>query len=214
MNQRSAVADKKAKLTEPKLKSSAKGLKDVMKSCIKFGVLGGVAGIFLAAFIICMKAIIVDAVNNASEVTRIFGIRVFGDYKSKKSSNRFADMLYRMSYGDASSDKDDFFKVLTANIDAYVNAFKDKNIDEIALVGRLKTSDMKEIAGSVNGAETSEVVKLAGDILTDAEAIRTINDKKYAIVALDRSTSKNDLRKQLEKLQGLEKTVIGAVLYD
>ena len=214
INQRSAVADKKAKLTEPKQSSPAKGLKDVLKSCIKFGVLGGVVGVFLAAFFICMKAIMVDVVNNASEVTRLFGIRVFGDYKAKKSKNRFADMLYRMSYGDASSDKADFFKVLTANIDAYVSAFKDKEIREIALVGRLNPQSMKEIAASVNGAETSDVVKLAGDILTDAEAIRTITDKKYAIVALDRATSKNDLKKQLEKLQGLEKTVIGAVLYD
>ena len=185
-----------------------------MKTCVKFGVLGGVAGVFLAAFFICMKAIIADAVNNASEVTRLFGIRVFGDYKSKESSNRLSDMLYKMSYGDATADKADFVKVLTANIDAYITAFKDKEIREIALVGRLKTEDMKELVSSVNGSGTAEVLKLAGDILTDAEAIHTINDKKYAIVAVDRNTSKNDLRKQLEKLQGLEKTVIGAVLFD
>ncbi|WP_036612897.1 hypothetical protein [Oribacterium sp. P6A1] len=214
INQRAAVYDKKTKLTEPKEKAAAASMKGVLKSCIKFGILGGVAGVFMAAFFICMKAIFADAVNNASEVTRLFGVRVFGDYKSKKSSNKLGDMLYRMSYGDATADKTDFIKVLSANIDAYITAFKDNEIKEIAFVGRLKTEDMKDIVGLVNGSENSGVLKLAGDILTDAEAIRTINDKKYAIVAVDRNTSKNDLRKQLEKLQGLEKTVIGAVLYE
>ena len=214
ISRRAAAADRKATLTEPKATDSSQSMKDLLKTCIKFGVLGGVAGVFLAAFFICMKAIIADTVNNASEVTRLFGIRVFGDYKEKKSSNRLSNMIYKMSYGDATADKADFIKVLTANIDAYITAFKDKEIREIALVGRLKTEDMKELVSSVNGSGTAEVLKLAGDILTDAEAIRTINDKKYAIVAVDRNTSKNDLRKQLEKLQGLEKTVIGAVLFD
>ncbi len=214
INQYDAVYSKLTKLTEPKEKAAAEGLKDVLKSCIKFGVLGGFAGAFLAALWIVVQAIMFDAVNNAEEVSRIFGIRVFGDYKEKKASNRFSDMLYKMSYGDATVDKADFVKVLTANIDAYIAAFKDKEIREIALAGRLKTEDMKEIVNAVNGSESTEVLKLAGDILTDAEAIRTINDKKYAIVAIDRNTSKNDLRKQLEKLQGLEKTVIGAVLFD
>lgn len=214
INQYDTVYSKLTKLTEPKETAAASGLKDVLKSCIKFGVLGGFAGAFLAALWIVVQAIMFDAVNNAEEVSRIFGIMVFGDYKEKKSSNRFSDMLYKMSYGDATVDKADFVKVLTANIDAYIAAFKDKEIREIALAGRLKTEDMKEIVNAVNGSESTEVLKLAGDILTDAEAIRTINDKKYAIVAIDRNTSKNDLRKQLEKLQGLEKTVIGAVLFD
>ncbi|OON88479.1 hypothetical protein BXO88_01425 [Oribacterium sp. C9] len=214
ITQRDAALTMKSRLTEPTEGGTASSLKSVLKSAVKFGIIGGVAGAFLAAFIICLKAIIVDTVNNASEITRLFGIRVFGDYKSGKSTGKCADMLYRMSYGDASPDKADFIGVLTANIDAYVEAFKDKEINEISFVGRLKTEDMKEIVSSVNSSESSELLKFAGDILTDSEAIRTISDRKYAIVAVDRNTTKNDFRKQLEKLQGLEKTVIGAVLFD
>lgn len=208
------VYDKYTKLTEPKKKDAAASLKDVLKSCIKFGLIGGFAGAFLAALVICVKAIMVDAVNNAQEVTDNFGLRVFGDYKSKKSGNKLSDALYKMSYGDATADKADFLKVLTANIGAYLSAFKDKEITEISFVGRLKASDMKEIAEAVNSRKGSEVIKFAGDILTDAEAINEISDKEYMIIALDRNTPKADLRKQLEKLKGLEKTIIGAVLFD
>ena len=214
INQYETIKDKYSKLTEPSKSGSGTSLKGVLKSCIKFGMIGGFVGLFLAAGIICVNAIFVDAVNTASEVNDYFGVRVFGDYKSRKSSGKFGDMLYKATYGDATSDKEDFLKVFAANIDAYVHAFKDKQVTDVAFVGRLDTSDMKEMVEAVNTAKGSELIAYAGDILTDAEAINFIKDKKYAIVAVDRKTPKRDLRKQLEKLKGLDKTVIGAVLYD
>lgn len=214
INKYDAVYTKLNNLTEPKAKGADVGFRDILKSCVKFGIIGGFAGAFLAALVICIRAVMIDAVNNAQEVTRLFGVTVFGDYKAKKTSNKFSNILYKMSYGDATADRTDFLNVLSANIGAYLNAFKDKDIKEISFVGRLGADEMKEIAKAVNETKESDVLRFAGDILTDAEAINAISDKKYMMVALDRNTPKADLRKQLEKLKGLEKTVIGAVLYN
>ena len=61
-----------------------------LKSGVKFGIIGLILGFFLAAGFIVFKAIVEDKITNAGEITYLFGLRIFGDYKSLGKSNAIA----------------------------------------------------------------------------------------------------------------------------
>ena len=186
----------------------------VLKSGIKFGIIGMILGIFLSAGFIIFKAILEDKILNSGEIPSLFGLRVLGDYKSGAGANAFDKMLYKLSYGDALSDKEKFYEVAAANVKTFVAAFKDEDISEIALVGKINPEVLKTISKSINDLIGDETVKAAGDVIADATAITAIKDVKYTLIAVDRNTPKKDLRTQLEKLKGLKKSVAGILLFD
>ena len=216
-NQIATLYDKYAKLSDTEVTvEESKGLtkSGAVKNGIKFGVIGLFLGAFLAAGLISIKSILEDKINNAGEISRIFGLRIFGDYKSGAMEKGFGKLLYKMSYGDALADKDKFFEVAAANVKTFISAFIDEDIKEISLVGRIDFEAINNIVKSVNEINGDETVKLAGDIINDAEAINAIRDVKYTLIVADRNTSKKDLRSQLEKLKGLKKSVAGVLLFD
>ena len=209
-NNYTALSDKKVSA------ESGSGItrSQALKSGIKYGIIGLVLGIFVAAGFIVFKAIIEDKINNAGEISYLFGLRIFGDYKSGTGNNAFSKLLYKMSYGDALSDKEKFYQVAAANVKTFAAAFKDEDIKEISMVGRIGSETLKNIVDSVNAINGDETVKAAGDIIVDAEAINAIRDVKNTLIAVDRNTSKKDLRDQLKKLKGLNKSVAGVLLFD
>ncbi|MBO5599083.1 MAG: hypothetical protein J5943_10885 [Oribacterium sp.] len=232
-NNYTSLADKKVSTDS----SAAVGISrsQALKSGIKFGIIGLILGFFVAAGFIVFKAIVEDKITNAGEITYLFGLRIFGDYKSLGKSNAIAgpksggtagagnselranaidSMLYKLSYGDALPDKDKFYEVAAANVKTFVAAFKDEDIKEISLIGRIDPDALSNIARSVNTINGDETVKAAGDIITDAAAINAIRDVKYTLLAADRNTSRKNLRTQLQKLKGLKKQVAGILLFD
>lgn len=242
-NNYTSLADKKVGTDS----SAAVGISrsQALKSGIKFGIIGLILGFFVAAGFIVFKAIVEDKITNAGELTHLFGLRIFGDYKSlgkanaitgaksggtadsaaktgvtsgitnsELRANAFDSMLYKLSYGDALPDKEKFYEVAAANVKTFVAAFKDEDIKEISLIGRIDPAALGNIAKSVNTINGDETVKVAGDIITAAAAINAIRDVKYILLAADRNTAKKDLRTQLEKLKGLKKHVAGVLLFD
>ncbi len=189
-------------------------LRSVAKSCIKYGVLGAVLGAFVAMGCIVLKAIFESKIVNASEISYNYGLLVLGDYKSKDGSGKLADLLHKMSYGDASISKDDFMSILAANIKTYVRSSKDANITDISLVGAIASDTLRDMADAVNNINGDKLVSAVGNVFTDSRAISAISDKKHVIVAVDRNTSNNSLKEMLNKFNTLNKTVVGAVLFD
>ncbi|SEA39025.1 hypothetical protein SAMN05216349_11125 [Oribacterium sp. KHPX15] len=217
-NQISTFYDKYTKLADTKVSTDSSGSgitkSQAVKSGVKFGIIGLILGFFVAAGFIVFKAIIEDKIVNAGEISYLFGLRIFGDYKSGAGSGAFDKLLYKLSYGDALPDKEKFYEVAAANVKTFATAFKDEDIKDISLIGRIDSEALQSIVKSINDINGDDTVKLAGDIITDASAINAIRDAKYTLIAVDRTTSKKDLRTQLEKLKGLKKHVAGVLLFD
>ncbi|MCR5008683.1 MAG: hypothetical protein K6A76_08925 [Oribacterium sp.] len=211
-NSYTALADKKVSTAN----SSAVGISrsQALKSGVKFGIIGLVLGIFVAAGFIAFKSIVEDKINNAGEISYLFGLRIFGDYKSGAGIAAPGKLLYKLSYGDALSDKEKFYQVAAANVKTFAAAFKDEDIKEISMVGRIGSETLNTIVDSINAINGDSAVKAAGDIITDADAINAIRDAQYTLIAVDRNTSKKDLRDQLKKLKGLKKNIAGVLLFD
>ena len=216
-SQIAVLYDRYAALSDKKVSaagSSGITRSQALKAGIKFGIIGLIFGCFVAAGCIVFKAIVEDKINNAGEISYQFGLRIFGDYKSGTKANAFDRMLYKLSYGDALSDKEKFYEVAAANVKTFAAAFEDEDIKEISLVGRIDSDALNNIVKSINNINGDETVKAAGDIIVDAAAINAIRDSKYTLIAADRNTPKKDLRSQLEKLRGLKKSVAGILLFD
>jgi hypothetical protein len=215
-NQIATLYDRYTALSDREVSAeSSKGvtMSQALKGGIKFGIIGMILGIFLSAGFIVFKAILEDKIFSSSEIPSLFGLRVFGDYKSG-ANNAFDKALYKLSYGDALPDKEKFYEVAAANVKTFVTAFKDEDIKEISMVGKIDSEVLKTISKSINDINGDETVKAAGDVISDAEAINAIKDVKYTLIAIDRNTAKKDLRSLLEKLKGLNKSVAGVLLFD
>ena len=215
-NQIATLYDRYTALSDGEVSAeSSKGvtMSQALKGGIKFGIIGMILGIFLSAGFIVFKAILEDKIFSSSEIPSLFGLRVFGDYKSG-ANNAFDKALYKLSYGDALPDKEKFYEVAAANVKTFVTAFKDEDIKEISMVGKIDPEVLKTISKSINDINGDETVKAAGDVISDAEAINAIKDVKYTLIAIDRNTAKKDIRSLLEKLKGLNKSIAGVLLFD
>lgn len=80
-----------SELAEPKNNLLSKG--SVLKSAVKYAVLGGVLGAFIAVFFLCVAFLMSDKLVNEKELKRRYGIMVLGVFRrnDKKRAFGFVD---------------------------------------------------------------------------------------------------------------------------
>ena len=82
-----------SELAEPKNNLLSKG--SVLKSAVKYAVLGGVLGAFIAVFFLCVAFLMSDKLVNEKELKRRYGIMVLGVFRrnDKKRAFGFVDKM-------------------------------------------------------------------------------------------------------------------------
>lgn len=73
-----------SELAEPKNNLLSKG--SVLKSAVKYAVLGGVLGAFIAVFFLCVAFLMSDKLVNEKELKRRYGIMVLGVFRGSRQT--------------------------------------------------------------------------------------------------------------------------------
>ena len=76
-----------SELAEPKNNLLSKG--SVLKSAVKYAVLGGVLGAFIAVFFLCVAFLMSDKLVNEKELKRRYGIMVLGVFRRNDKKRAF-----------------------------------------------------------------------------------------------------------------------------
>jgi len=181
----------------------------IIKNAIKFAVLGGVLGGFLACGWICMLFIMGDRIPNERDLKRLYGIPVLGRYHQEKK-NGIDRRIEQMEGIDASCcNENTAYAIAAANI---ANAAEPGK--STMLVGSIAEEQLKDVYKSLlkSGDLSEEKFILGGDMLSNPDVIRKLKDTDAVVLAEDLNTSKGtSFAKAVDMLKRQDKKILGIV---
>lgn len=197
-------------LEEPKNNLLSK--RSVLKSAIKYAVLGGVLGAFMVVFFICVAFLMSDKLVSEKELKRRYGVMVLGVFRRQNKRkflpgiDRWLDKLE----GTAAREQEDSqaFEVAAANALNYMEGVK-----EVLLVGTVDAAAMDMIQNGLSGHLSGTVLTVGGNLGKDAQAIKKAASCDAVIVVEQRNKSLfGGIEQELDVVRSLGKKVIGCIV--
>jgi len=185
-------------------------LKGLIKSSIKYGVLGSVAGGFLACFLSSVLFCLSDRVYNSGELKTHFGINILGSFTRKREKRTFSkiDSLLDKLEGIEYVPDTAVYERIAANIGIYT----EKN-QLILLTGTAKEDDIYRITMNLKERLPDLRFESAGDMNKYPETITKLPKAEGIIfIEITGASKYNMIYKELETIASIKKNVIGCIM--
>lgn len=199
-------------LEEPK--NSLLSKMSVLKSAIKYAVLGGVLGAFMMVFFLCVAFLMSDKLVNEKELKRRYGIMVLGVFKrqNKKRAFAFVDKWLDKIEGIALREMEDerTFSVVAANA---MNYMEQGSVKDVLLVGTVDSEKLEQVRVGLSSLLGSAVLNVGGNLGKDAQAIKKAASCDAVIIVEQRGLSMfGGIEQELDLVRSLSKKVIGCIV--
>ena len=209
---RQSLDDTEKKLEELKEPEAPATLssKGLLKSGIKFGVLGGVAGGFLTCFFEGVLFCLNNKVYNSNELRTRFGIKILGSFirkREKRIFSKFDSLLDKLEGIEYIADTT-VYERIAANIGIYT----EKN-QLILLTGTAKEADINRITSDLKERLPDLRFETAGDMNKYPETLTKLPKVDGIILVESTGLSKyNMIHNELETIESIKKNVIGCII--
>ena len=198
-------------LAEPEL-PTALSKKLILKSGIKYGVLGGVFGAFLAAFGMWVIYVMNGKLNSDEDLKQRFGIKLLGSFSEVRRKRAFSGIdnwLARLEGKDNLAD-DAACDMIAAGIE--ILADKER---PILFTGTVSEGALKGLTAKLQERLPGWKMELAGDINRNPVALRKIPEYSEIILVEARKVSKlGEIEKEIETVFNMKKKFIGYIVLD
>lgn len=201
-----------AELEEPK--NSLLSKRSVLKSAIKYAVLGGVLGAFMVVFFLCVAFLMSDKLVNEKELKRRYGIMVLGVFR-KKNKNRafvFVDKWLDKLEGTSAREMEDekTFEVAAANA---INYMEQDSVKNVILVGTVESVRLEQVCAGLAPMLGTAILTVGGNLGQDALAIKKAAACDAVIIVEQRDSSLfGGIEQELEVVRSLGKKVVGCIV--
>ncbi|SFR86653.1 hypothetical protein [[Clostridium] aminophilum] len=187
----------------------------VVKNVLKFGIIGGILGVFCAAGCICVGYVAKGRIHTEYEMER-YGVRVLGSYYEpvRKRMFSFIDSLTENLSG-ASAKSRDLSRVCEAAAVRLEGMMKAENCEgaKICLVGGIDEKDLNRVKEAMTADGRNVSLEVAGNLADDSEAIRKAQAADGVLLVEQKNASKKSaVETELAMLEDFGKRVWGAVL--
>lgn len=199
-------------LEEPK--NSLLSRMSVLKSSVKYAILGGVLGAFMVVFFLCVGFLMSDKLVNEKELKRRYGIMVLGVFsrQNKKRAFGFIDRWLDKIEGIASREMEDekTFDVAAANA---MNYMEQDSVKDVLLVGTVESDKLEKIRAGLSAVLGSTALSVGGNLGKDAQAIKKAASCDAVIIVEQRGRSMfGGIEQELDLVRSLDKKVIGCIV--
>ena len=185
--------------------------RSILKSSIKYAFLGGVLGVFMVVFFICVVFLMSDKLVNEKELKRRYGIMVLGVFRrqEKKRLFSFVDRLVDRMEGTAEQLADaQTFEVAAANAGNYIEDSRN-----VLLVGTVADQAIKMVQDGLAPLLNGVTLSVGGNLGRDAQAIKKAASCDAVIVVEKRNKSGfGEIEQELDVIRSLGKKVIGCIV--
>ena len=186
--------------------------RSILKSSIKYAFLGGVLGVFMVVFFICVVFLMSDKLVNEKELKRRYGIMVLGVFRrqEKKRLFSFVDRLVDRMEGTAERELADAqtFEVAAANAGNYIEDSRN-----VLLVGTVADQAIKMVQDGLAPLLNGVTLSVGGNLGRDAQAIKKAASCDAVIVVEKRNKSGfGEIEQELDVIRSLGKKVIGCIV--
>lgn len=199
------AVEKYNKLNEPSKASLSAG--GAVKGGIKFGVLGGVAGVFLCGFFYCLQFLMNGKLNSINNLKERYQTRILAVLPPERKHgwiDRLLDAIEGIKTG-----PEDTEKILTV---AAMSIGKAENACVLSLAGTAPAETKAKIAEIMKKNEGLTVID-AGNLLMDPEAVRKVRGADCVILAETKNRSAvSDIERETEILNGIGVPLKGFII--
>ena len=199
------AVEKFDKLRKPKDSSLSEG--SVIKSGIKFAILGAVAGVFFCCFLFCIQFLMNGKLNDPGSLKERYQTRILADLPNGKTSG-IIDRILDSIEGKRAALQDGE-KQLCVAAESLGGLYNGRSI---AVAGTAPAELKAKAAETLQRAEEFAVVD-AGDILTDPESVRKVRSADAVILMESKNISAMaDIDRETELLKSMGIRLEGFIL--
>ncbi len=190
---------------------------EIIKSCIKMLIVGGIVGALVAFVVIAFGAIVSGKLLNPRDVKEYFGIHIVGELPADRVKRPFAFVSrWCAAMGGITVKPEDYenlAKVIGSSLKQELSISEDRaGWKKIAFVGMAKEQDIQRLVDSLDMGDAYTLV-CAQDILTKAASVDKVAQADCVVlVERQETTLFADIEKELEALKAWNKPVLGAVV--
>lgn len=198
-----------AGITEPVFPDSISS-KGILKSGIKYGILGGFLGVILSGFLICVFFLMNGMVYSADELKNRFGLKVLGVFSKVNKKRTFSaidEWLGRLEGKETVTDNE-VYERIAANIGNFIQ----KNT-KILLTGTIEDSVLRELQSKLQEKLPDISFTVGLDINKDTVTLKRLPEYDSIIVVEARGKSKySRITKEIEALYDMKKSIMGCIV--
>ena len=185
--------------------AAAQQSQSAKKGLVKFGFIGAIAGFFIACAFFYLKYLLGGKIRNRNTIIGRYPYPLLGVVPSTKKY-LFGKTIKRLE-GDPIYADDDVITAIAANALAIADT---EGSTGNCLVGTIEEKDpsLKALKEALDGK-----VSYAGNILSEARAVKALDKCSHVILVEKRNESQIDsLTEEITKLKSLKKEILGIIL--
>lgn len=184
----------------------------VVKSGVKYGLIGVVLGIFGAAFFAAVGFVMSDKVSSARELKYRFKIRILGrlPLKSPKAVHRFDAFLRKLEGRPAEAQEGREYDLIAMNL---LNC--GKKPDSLFVTGGASDALIACVAENLSKRLEEIPVHSGGSLLKEPESLKKLSESGSVVLVEQRGISSYDtVEMELEKIADVHKELVGCVVFE
>lgn len=196
-------------LKEPQIPTEL-SFKGVLKSSVKFAVLGAVLGGFLTAFFWCTVYVINPKLRSAEEFKSRFEVKILGEFSQERKAKKKLgiDSWLQKLEGDKFFSREDVFKRIVANISIYM-----EKEQIMLLTGTVELELLSSIEAEIKNSFPGVIIEVRADMNRNAETVTMLPTVDAVILVEKCGASRyKDIEKELETINSLNKKIIGCII--
>ena len=207
-----SLSEKEDALKELKEPSAPSlGMGAVVKTGVKYAILGGVLGVFAVAFCISAAFVMSDKVYAAKDIRKRYGLDLLGTVAaSDKKLGALDAWLARLEGRRVDGDTAKNGALLAANVKNYAGEHKKLLITGLVSEERLKDM-VKVLQKQLEGYELTA----GANMLEDAETLRKLPECEGVVLVEQTGVSSYaDMTQEIEKIRSMGKVIVGCVVVE
>lgn len=181
--------------------------RNIAKRVIKYLVLGGVVGLFLAVFGVVAYFALGNKLLNPEDMSRRFGVRVLGTLNTQeaKGINRLAAKCLGIPAEESNSE------YITSSLKLHTQG---KSYDKIMLVGTASDEEMNKLKDIISPKLNNINVEVAGNVTNSSKALKELESGNIGVICVEKyqKSSYEAIESELQIVEATNHDVIGAVV--
>ena len=207
-----SLSDKEAALKELKEpQASSLGMRAVIKTGVKYAILGGILGVFAVAFCVSALFVMSDKVYAAKDIRRRYGLDLLGTVVVDGKKNGGIDAwLARLEGRKVCADSEQNGALLAANMQNYAGDRK-----KLLVTGLVEESQLKQVVEMVQKQLKGYELAIGANMLECAETLKKLPECEGVVLVEQSGVSGySEMTQEIEKIKSMDKAIVGCVVFE
>lgn len=183
----------------------------IVKSGVKYAILGVILGAFIAIFCICVGFLMSDKISSAKEMKKRYGLRVLAEFPKQHKKRVFAGIdrwLEKIEGKKDNLSEDVRYDLMAANLSNYAG-----DIKKIMVIGTVHTDRLEEVSEKLGRLCSDRELAVGSDLNGSAYTVSKLPEFEAVLIVEQSGNSKyGEIEKEIETVYNVKREIVGVVI--